>query len=146
MIAKITEENIDHAFRLLKDFYKESPYGDNKFSEEKVLDSLYMVIDNEDAFAIMSHDNETYTGLIIAIKNEMPFSTETTTAELAWYVSPEYRKSRAGFELINTYFYWSKDVIKADYTFMTCLTKEVGKVYEKRGFKLAEQNYMKRNT
>jgi len=45
--------------------------------------------------------------MFLSVKNHIPFTTNIVIEELAWYVLPEHRHSRAGLLLLN---YWENEV------------------------------------
>lgn len=86
-------------------------------------------------------DNELQGFLAFTI-NPFTYGSDNVATELAWWVNPEARKKSVGKELLERFEEVSKEAgCKA--VVVSCLADEVGKFYEKCGYKLHEQAYMK---
>lgn len=82
-------------------------------------------------------------GFILGTAVPSMFSSEIHAAEIAYHVLPEYRKSKAYKELLETYESWAKEIATADIISVALLDKRVGKLYERKGYSFTEMSYKK---
>ena len=147
MIYLGKKEHLDDALPLLRRFQEDfSPWKD--FSEARVRESFDKMIFEgpfPSLFLIADNDEGEMGGFLIAISVPSLFSEEIQTQELGFFVIPEERKSRMARNLIKTYEYWSKNVVKADVCSLGLMDDRVGKLYNRMGYEKAETSYIKRN-
>ena len=53
--------------------------------------------------SFIAHEDKDAIGMLLAIKSHVPFTNNPIVEELAWYVLPDYRGTRAGLLLLT---YW----------------------------------------
>ena len=82
-------------------------------------------------------------GMILGQASAFPFGPHVLASEIAWYVSPDSRKSSLGKELIDAFEYWAKNIAGCTMITLSGLDDSIGKFYEKQGYKLYEYAYMK---
>jgi len=146
MITLGTKEDLETLIPLFKRFQEEfSPWED--FSEDKVKESFDQMIFSDlipSLFAIAKTDEGLPGGFLIGVAVPSLFSDEIQTQELAFFVVPEERKSKMAKNLLSTYQYWAKNVVKAEICSMSLIDERVGPLYERLGYKKAETSYIKR--
>jgi GNAT superfamily N-acetyltransferase len=81
-------------------------------------------------------------GMLAAYVSEFLLGNIVQATELAWWVSPKYRKSHVGKTLMEAFDYWAEK-IGAKIKVMSSLDNSVAKYYEKNGYKLYERVYFK---
>ena len=132
--------------KLASNFFKASPFKGLNFSIETAeiaIDNLYK--DKENSIIILCVKEGNVIGFIIGVTCPLAFSTDKVVTELAWWVEPEHRLSRAAFKLIDAYEYWANNVAKAKLVCMNSLNtmESVDKIYQKRGYTLFEKSWVK---
>lgn len=145
MLELLTKDTIPEALNLIYKFHLESLYKERKFSGDKVQRLLEdTVLDTEYSLGLLYRKEDKIIGVLCATTAEFIFSPELFTSELCYYVLPEYRKTRAGFELMKAYEYWSENVVKAQGCTLVNLDDErIHKMYLKKGFEPTERSYLK---
>lgn len=140
-----TEEDIGYVVDLCRQFYEDTEISQvTEFDEVKVYSLILSIISGDKTKGIVILSPH---GFIIGIEEPALFSSETMTHELAWWVHKDHRMSREGLELINAYEYWSKFIVKAKKCSMSMLSDSppLKRLYERRGYKFAEQAFIKDN-
>lgn len=139
-----TREDLSTAVRLAERFFKESPYADGDFNPSKVYRTFKQLSRDPQTGLVALYEDK---GLIVGVKTEMLFGTETLTSELCWYVAPEHRNSRIGLELIALYEFWSKEIAKADHCQMALIGdgQRLERYYQKKGYQAVEQAFVRKN-
>lgn len=136
MIRKATIEDYSAVFAMAKKFAEESPYKDLctiTRLRSVVLDCLL----SPDRVVFMNEH-----GMIAGMYTVFIYGSDLNAVELAWWVDPEHRTSGLGKELIQAFEDWAKDNGCKMVT-MISLDDDLGKYYEKRGYKLNERAYLK---
>src|SRR5258705_13398483 len=64
------------------------------------------------------------------------FGPHLLANEIAWWVEPEIRGNGIGKEFLSAFEYWAREKAGCTMLSMVSLDDEIGKVYEKRGYKL----------
>lgn len=125
---------------MAKKFASFSPYKDQIENEY-----LYMFIDKllktdpREAIIIFSEGE----GFIAANVYNFPFGPYRVATEIAWWVEPDKRQGKVGFELLEAFEYWASNLAGCSMVTMTSLDDKLGRFYEKKGYKLCERAYMK---
>ncbi len=136
---------------LLKEFFKMSPFTEYTLDLPKVMDALpKMAVDRQNSIVLLSTDGEKVVGLIVGQRVIPTFSNDPVALELAWYLQPDYRRSRRAVEMLDAFEAWAK-MVGCKFVQYSILkgTEEaddhdVSKIYKMRGFKLTEQGFQKR--
>ena len=81
-------------------------------------------------------------GLIAGTVIPFTYGHALMATEVAWWVDPEHRKTKAGIELLEAFEHWAKTVGCKLIT-MSCLDNKIAKYYTKKGYHLTERAYMK---
>lgn len=132
-----------------KEFHKESPYRDLKFSYAKTWESYKNVIsgDRLNAIVLIAVDGETPVGMVAAIADSPVFSEEKISTELCWFISKKYRNSRKAFILFQAYEEWAKrigcDHIQSAFLLEGESQANLDKFYSKKGYRPIEVSYIK---
>lgn len=147
MLSLATEADTPEVLFLIKEFFKQSPYGNLSFSDETVLASLSRILqDRRFGIVILWKEDEKIVGLLIAVANPTLMVSGWTASELCFYILPEYRKGVAASELYKAYEYWAEQVGCSFITMVSLANEEQRKLdiwYRRKGFKPVEQTYMK---
>jgi len=137
-------EDLDQLVELLYTSALEVPEGPppSKSKLESVLRNL-LIADIKQTAVIAYEVDEAIVGYIIGFVNPSIFTEKVLTAELGYYVLPEYSSYKVYAELLDTYGSWAKEIAKADYVAGATYNPRFGKVYERKGYRLTETSYMK---
>jgi RimJ/RimL family protein N-acetyltransferase len=134
-----------------KKFFEESPYNDYPYDNTKV----DKVIED-----IVSAKGKNYVAIVYEVDGKtvgcisgsvVPFLLYhgLVATEIMWWVEPDYRRSKAGLELLRAFESWAV-YSKCDMVQMISLNTEIGKalstVYRRKGYVETEQAYIKRLT
>ena len=142
-IRTATPDDLLDCLMLFKQFHKESqlPYSwDAKKTQEVFLKTLPM---KEVETFVAEVDGE-IAGYLVGQVTEPLFSSQKVASEIAWFVSKDYRHTKAGFKLMSFYENWAKEQ-GAKFIGMAYLENiaDLGKVYKRMGYTKAETHYMK---
>jgi GNAT superfamily N-acetyltransferase len=136
-IRKATVEDGEVLIRLLCNFAAQSPYT-NLVDYYRIGQLAGAFIMDDDKLALLCGDK----GMLLAMTMPFIWGTKPTATEMAWWVEPDHRKSGIGKALIHSFQEWAKDKGCAAIT-LTGLDSSVSKMYDKLGYKLCEQTYIK---
>lgn len=140
MIRLATEEDFPELIRMAKEFHQASPYNDLEFSVTKCFELFQAYLRDKTSVMILVSDH----GMLIAHAGQAPFSSDRISSEVAWWVDPEGRNKRESLLLFEAYEIWSKKVgCKLCQVAMLPSVTDLSKFYERRGYKLLEQSYVK---
>lgn len=143
-----TPEDVPDLVRFAKNFHKDSPYRWLKFDTAKVTQAFKQVTSGPgvDMIALIAHKDGQNIGMVVAAADSPPFSSEKVSTELAWWVEPQFRKTRAALFLFEAYEEWAKRVgcrgVQSAYLVGT--DHNPSAFYEKKGFLEVESSYLKR--
>ena len=126
--------------RMARNFFEASPYTVLQFSELKCMELFQRYLNDKTEVMILLSDH----GMLVGFASQAPFSTDRISTEVAWWVDPEGRGSRDSLALFEAYEFWSKKVgCRLCQVAMLPSVTDLSKFYEKRGYKLLEQSYVK---
>lgn len=145
MIRLATLHDIPRLTDMVVRFVSEEMPDPPKPDPEVVQETILLLIKQQDnhGMAVVYEVEGEIWGMILATTVPSAFSKQVHAIELAYYVLPEHRKSKAWRELLDTYERWAKYIAKADIAAVALLDQRVGKLYERRGYKLTEMSYKK---
>lgn len=147
MIRFAEAKDLQDCLRMARRFHEASPYSDLPFDEEKCkkLFRKYLEGNRAELLILLAEDRDVF-GMIIGLRGELPFSSSVVSTELAWWVDPEYRRSRDSLMLFKAYQEWSRRV-GAEITQVAMLddVTDLSKFYEKQGYTPAEKSYIRKN-
>lgn len=86
---------------------------------------------------------ESGVGFLAGCVTPFLFGPHLLATEIGWWVEPEARGKGAGKEFLAAFEYWAKEKAGCTLISMVSLDDEIGKAYEKQGYKLYERAYMK---
>lgn len=138
-----TSEDLPALLLLVMEAQKETPFN-LPFSAERVLQVLNELLQN--GIVICYIRNDQIAGLICGLTTYTPASLELIAAELLWYVHPDHRKSRGALKLMDAFEYWAWTKGCSAVTIGNIANTKMdatGKLYERKGYRLVEQSYMK---
>ncbi len=122
------------------DFMSKTGYAgySDRESIEQLISDMINAPDHEKIILI-----EPGVGFLAGISSKFIFGTGRIASEVAWWINEDKRGTGVGKELINAFEYWAKNVAGCTLISMTSIDEDVGKLYEKNGYKLYERAYMK---
>lgn len=106
--------------------------------DEVIYDLVCDLIDDPSKVILLYEDK----GFLAGITHNFLLGPHRMAVELGWYVQPEYRGEKIGKALIDGFENWA-EVMDCKLITMVSIDEEMGKYYEKRGYKLYERSYMK---
>lgn len=140
----VTEQEREAVVRMATDFFNASPYQKYGVDTEEV-NTLITAFINERSEKIcpVLMVNNNPVGLLAALSAKNIFNKKKVTAELIWWIDPDYRNFRHSTLMLDAYEYWAKEVVHAQIIQLVCLDDKLHKLYTRRGFVRAENAYMK---
>lgn len=145
-IREASEEDIIDLTILGKQFAKESGNNFLGWNTEKVYNSLLDAIEREDfCVQVLCVDTE-IVGMFIGFLAPCFFSNVVQAVEIVWYVDPDHRGSKEAYKMIDLYEEWAgfREAVCVNMMSLDILNgKKVAKMYERRGYRLAENTFVK---
>jgi len=135
-IRVATYEDLDQVKDLAMKFIKETRFKDY-FDEDKISELLQSLILSPDAIVLIG-DGAFFAGR----KVPSPYGLFDIALELAWWVAPDKRKNGVGRQLLEAFEYWASRT-NCRMVSVSCMDKDIGKIYKKFGYKLQEYTYLK---
>ena len=138
-------EDWEACVSLTQQMYKHSHWGGTQFSHQKCrrLFDSYLLGDKRTLVIILLCDPDPY-GIIFGVKQELPFSDDSISTELIWWVDENRKDIRGLLWLYDAFEDWSKRVgVKYIQSGMLLDMADLSKFYERRGYKRVEQSYFK---
>lgn len=124
-------------------FHQAGPYSGIPYSREK----LGNIFDNRnsDILLLFLVDEDKPVGMIWGMVQEPYFSTTKVATELAWWVNPEYRRTKKSIELTLAFEDWAyrKGAKLVTLSALDTSPASVGKFYESMGFTKREETYLR---
>jgi GNAT superfamily N-acetyltransferase len=124
-------------------FHQAGPYSNLPYSREKI----GAIFDHRDSNTLLLFlvDGDAPVGMLLGTVTEPYFSEDKVATELAWWVNPEYRRTKKSIELTLAFEDWAyrmgaKVVALAS---LDTSPASVGKFYESMGFKKREETYLR---
>lgn len=147
MIRFAERHDLEDCLRMARNFHEKSPYSHLDFDESKCreLFQKYLEGDRTEILILLAESSKVF-GMIIGLRGELPFSSVPVSTELAWWVDPEYRKSRDSLMLFKAYEEWSRRVgAKITQVAMLDDVTDLSGFYTKQGYTAAEKSYVRNN-
>lgn len=140
MIKIATIDDLPEILEMSMKFITSTGY--DKYSNEQTISNLIetIVTGPQDEMIILLIPG---VGFLAGQSSPFAFGPHLLASEIAWWINEERRKSGAGEELIEAFEYWAKNVARCSIISLTGLDDQIGKFYEKKGYKLYERAYMK---
>lgn len=140
MMRIASPSDSDLIFDMALKFVNQTEYV-GLYSEKGLRSLINRLLSSAMSDAVVFVEDE--VGMIGGITSPFLFNPDLFVAtEIAWWIEPEHRKSGKGKELLGAFEYWAAANGCAAVT-MVALGDSVAKVYEKAGYKLRENVYMK---
>lgn len=128
-------------------FWASTPYGNVALEESKAFDLIATFIEKPvDRIMILAMDGDKPVGFIAAVASETLLTRDKLAHEMAWWMEPEYRKSRVALELVQAYEFWAKKVgckLIQMSTVETDQVEKISKYYSRKGYRLIERSFLK---
>lgn len=135
--------DIEDLIPLMVSFIKESMYKDLSIDNESIQYTLWNFMDNPNVFFKVVTKEDKIIGCLVGTKGKLPFSLLNQASETIWYVNPLYRKTCIGLGLYTEFYQWALDNdCKVIHT-ASPYGSNLGKAYEKQGYKMFEELYIK---
>jgi GNAT superfamily N-acetyltransferase len=141
------QEDVPDLIRFARNFHKSSPYKWLRFDQKKVKESFERVTSSPgtDMIALIAYKGDENIGMVVAAADSPPFSSEKVSTELAWWVEPEHRKTRAALFLFEAYEEWARRVgcrgVQSAYLLDT--NHDPSEFYIKKGYTEVESSFLK---
>lgn len=145
-IYEATEEDAIDLAILGKQFVKESQNELLGWNSTKVHNSLLDAINREDFAVLVLECNSEIVGMLITFVAPCFFSDAIQATEIVWYIDPEHRGSKKAYEMLDLFEEWAgaKGAVCTNLMNLDVLNADkVAKIYYKRGYKLAENTFVK---
>lgn len=138
MVRRANHADLEEIVGFAEKFLQVSPYKnmyDVAYLKAFIGDLLYSVSDQ----IVLIEEGK---GMLVGMIRPFYLGYEPIATELGWWVEPEYRNSGIGRELIHAFEDWARDE-GCKSLVMISLDEELGRYYEKNGYRLIERSYMK---
>ena len=141
-----TPEDLSEVLALGQQMHEESAYRHFNFDVPKCAMLVHTCITNPDThfIRVAVSPNEEVIGLFMGYIAEHYFGTDLIASDYVWYVTPEYRGSRAGLTLLQDFQKWAADHRAAEvYVGISSgvFAERTGALLKKLGFDLVGGNY-----
>ena len=144
LIRSASPGDLTQIVDLARRFMEESRYGEIlRFNQERIEDLVYQVI--TEGVCYVACTGYTVHGFIAGLLMRHPMDGTIWLDELAWYVHPDQRSGRTGYNLLR-FFEWHARQAGVDSLRMLApaTAPEVGEFYYRLGYSHAEQVFVKR--
>jgi hypothetical protein len=145
-----TLANEEEVIPLLSDFHKASPYGGLEFNEVGVREAFRKAVqaEKESSVVILARNEQNSpTGLLAALKSNVPFLTGSIGLEWCWYTKPQGRNAKTGLLLLDAFEFWCQSVAKVEHiqvsSLQTLQPLLLDKLYQRRGYRKTESAYIR---
>lgn len=132
---------------ILYQFYQEADIHEMfEFDRHKTEKFVEQMLDSPHGCVYIAVVGNKIVGIIIGLASETAFSYGLAAAEMAWWVDPEYRKTKIGPELMRHYEDWCKEIgakVCVMSTYPKISPPSLGKFYERNGYEAGEISYRK---
>jgi len=107
-----SDEDFVHILRMGKEFHSKSPYTDMEFDEHRLrsLFDHYLNISREQVMFIIAVDDGKPFGMIIGVADQLAFTKDKVSQEIAWWVDEDYRGSKMSIMLMKAYEDWARRI------------------------------------
>jgi GNAT superfamily N-acetyltransferase len=140
MIRKATLNDSELIHELAIQFAENSVYKDF-YSTLKLHELIISILDGYAHNSVIFLDEDTKS-MLAGCTSPFLLGEGLIANELAWWVSPKYRSTGIGKELVLSFENWAKDQ-GCSFISMSCLDDNLGNFYEKQNYKLFERAYLK---
>lgn len=136
-------DDIEQLIPLSIALIKESLYKDLPIVEEAIYDTLYRYVMSPNAIFLVACLEERIIGYIVGTTSIIPFNNLRQASETLWYVLPEFRQTNTGLCLYTGFEQWAIDQDTKVIHTASPNGSNLGKAYEKQGYTMFEEFYIK---
>lgn len=155
MSTRIREATVADAptiVRLTQRFLEGSGYGQILMFNPKTLADLILLLLAQGQGVVFLGERRAWdgvggwqaVGMLAAIAGRHPITGEETVEELAWWVNPEARSSRLGYQMLGSLEAWARHKACRMLKLVAPAGSRVGDFYTRRGYLPVETAYLKR--
>lgn len=143
MIRKATPKDKLDFILLIKQFVREADLDFNT-DWDYLLANYEGMVENPEFCIFLLEKGKNIVGVLLGYASTPLFSRDRISAELAWYVDPEYRNVKDGLALLKAFEDWSKEV-NCRYCSMMDIhnLRDMSPLYKRKGYKMTEKTYTK---
>lgn len=129
---------------LTRQFIEDTSYREIlRFDQAAVEDLAYRVIEQGVCFVAALEDD--LVGMIAGFLMRNPIDGTTWLDEVAWFITPAHRKGRVGYYLLRSWESFARqEGVHTLRMLAPAEAPEVGEFYYRRGYRHAEQVFVKR--
>ena len=148
MIRLATIEDMPEMIRIGRNFSGFVPHGDGIIPDDEQLERSLTTLFNLGGVVFLAEKGGEVIGGLVAILSPVWYNMDRFYAtELGWWVEKEHRTGTTALRLVKVFEKWAKDS-GAEYATMCNMIhaneKQIGVVYEKKGYIMVEQTFMKK--
>jgi GNAT superfamily N-acetyltransferase len=137
----VAEDELD-ILMMVKMFLRETDYP-FKFDLNKTQENFEAVLSNPNATIFVADVDGELVGCLVCVVSQPLFSSDVVANELAWYISPDQRNGKAAFKLLKVYEDWAKDMGATSVVMSDTSTKDLTKLFSRKGYRNIERSYIK---
>lgn len=140
-----TEKDEEEVLRMAKAFHEASPYRDLEFDPVASSGLFKAYLDDKTRLIIiLSEQEDRPRGMVIGMCSTPLFSSSKMSTEIAWWMDPEFRRTRDSLLLIEAYQDWSRRVgAKIIQVAMLDELTDLSGFYTKKGYRPAERSFIR---
>lgn len=149
MIREARLEDIPAMVNMGRDFFCASGYADiTVYDAASAEATLRMLIEQESSIAIVAVADDKIVGMAAAMTFPLYLNhAHYSGQELFWWLSPQYRGTRLGLELINGLESTAKSKGCHSFVMMSLdrsMPERLDRLYRKRGYRRSEHTYIRK--
>lgn len=143
------EKDIKSVLVMLLKFIIESPYKDDEVEPEVILKMLEEHLKgpkDEKMFLVAVNEDDIPIGVLLCLITNHIFNKTLVANELIWWVEHEYRKSKAGIDLIEAFEFWGKKLKVSQLKMSTCegpMRRLIERFYKSKKYSFVEKYFVK---
>jgi len=144
-VRPATHDDLFDVMVLARQFSKAAPEM-HKWNKEKVEAQLEASIDSPDhTLLVVEEDDGEISGGLLGLVTEMYINHTRVAAEMAWFMSKEYRGGKQALKLVDAFEEWGASV-GAEYVIMADIkaVADLSSLYKRKGFEEVEASYARR--
>ncbi len=142
-----TTEDIPNLVKFSRHFHFASPYKTMKFDALKTEQTFRNLMSGSkmDGIVLVGLLNDKPIGFLAGVAHEPVFSSAKVAMELAWWIEPECRKTRASLLIYSAYEDWARRIgchyVQGAY--LPGVSPRLDEFYNKRGYIQVESSFIK---
>jgi len=148
MIRLATLEDMPEMIRIGRNFSGFVPHGNDIMPDDEQLERSLTTLFDFGGVVFLAEKGGVAIGALVAILSPVWYNLDRFYAtELGWWVEKEHRTGTTALRLVKAFEKWAKDS-GAGYATMCNMIhaneKQIGVVYEKKGYIMVEQTFTKK--